>query len=339
LTQREKAIETDQHYCYRNGQPVIRKSFHLFSIVVVSPSRSRSCEMVDGVKDEPVKDLGNINKALTQRLLERKYGGDKSAVPTIDYLAVQSKAVPNTLPGITRIVSVTNSSEGKVVKVKGYCYCNDQPVIEVVSSFFYRGRFVDSDYENTFDTTEEPDYLVHLEGDADVGVLQSKEWFDWDDMSPSLLAGTSLIFRIQSQVSFKDKTTYRNVSVSGDIFVQNQLKVLVKVGSVDFQRDDSQGNPVLAYLQLHGTPQGLTTPLSNGYSLNTPDVNTTFNAPLTNELYSKISGDFNPIHVNPYFSDFASLPATITHGLWSSAATRCYVESIEARGHPDCMIA
>ena len=55
------------------------------------------------VKDEPVKDLlGNINEALIQRLLERKYGGDKSAVPTIDYLAVQSKAVPKTLPGVTR---------------------------------------------------------------------------------------------------------------------------------------------------------------------------------------------------------------------------------------------
>ena len=55
------------------------------------------------VKDEPVKDLlGNINKALIQRLLERKYGGDKSAVPTIDYLAVQRKAVLKTLPGIIR---------------------------------------------------------------------------------------------------------------------------------------------------------------------------------------------------------------------------------------------
>jgi hypothetical protein len=40
----------------------------------------------------------------TQRVLERKYGGDKSAVrvPTIDYLAVQSKAVPETLPSVTR---------------------------------------------------------------------------------------------------------------------------------------------------------------------------------------------------------------------------------------------
>ena len=54
------------------------------------------------MKDEPVKDLlGNINRALILRLLERKYSGDKSAIPTINYLAVQSKAVPETLPGVT----------------------------------------------------------------------------------------------------------------------------------------------------------------------------------------------------------------------------------------------
>ena len=51
------------------------------------------------------------------------------------------------------------------------------------------------------------------------------------------------------------------------------------------------------------------------------------------------SGDFNPIHINPYFSDFASLPATITYGLWSSAATRRYVETVVAQGHPDRVIA
>jgi fatty acid synthase subunit alpha len=89
-----------------------------------------------------------------------------------------------------------------------------------------------------------------------------KNGLNGDDMPPLLLAGTPLVFRIQSQVSFKDKTAYCNVSVSGDIFVRNQLKVLVKVGSVDFQQDDSQGNPVLAYLQRRGTPQGLTTPIT-----------------------------------------------------------------------------
>jgi fatty acid synthase subunit alpha len=237
-----------------------------------------------------------------------------------------------------RIVSVTNANEGKIVKVKGYVYRDSQPVIEVVSAFLYRGRFID--YENTFQTTEEPDYVVLLENDAAVGVLQSKEWFEWDDESKPLLAGTSLIFRIQAQVSFKDRTSYRNVSVSGDIFVRNQLKVLVKVGTVDFQQDDSQGNPVLAYVQRHGTPEGLVTPLPNdGYTLTTVDESTFFNAPLTNEPYSKISGDFNPIHINPYFSDYAALPATITHGLWSSAATRRYVENIVAQGHPDRVLA
>ena len=247
-------------------------------------------------------------------------------------------AVGDVCKAEARIISVINASEGKIVKVKGFVYRQGQRVIEVVSSFLYRGRF--SDYENTFDTTEEPDYIVPLQSDADVGVLQSKEWFEWENESSPPLAGTSLIFRIQSQVSFKDRTAYRNVSVSGDIFIRNQLKVLVKVGSVDFQQDDSQGNPVLSYLQRHGTPLGLTTPLANeGYTLTNPDLSTAFNAPLTNEPYSKISGDFNPIHINPYFSDFASLPATITHGLWSSAATRRYVETVVAKGHPDRVIA
>jgi fatty acid synthase subunit alpha len=232
---------------------------------------------------------------------------------------------------------VTNANEGKIVKVKGYVHRGKEPVIEVVSAFLYRGRF--ADYENTFETTEEPNYVVTLETDADVGVLQSKEWFGWENVSP-LLAGTSLIFRVRSQVSFKDKSSFRNVSVSGDVFVRDQLKNLIKVGSVDFQRDDSQGNPVVAYLQRFGSPEGLVVPLSNdGYSLTKSDDSTSFNAPLTNEPYSHISGDFNPIHINPYFSDYASLPATITHGLWSSAATRKYVENIVAKGQPDRVLA
>ena len=82
--------------------------------------------------------------------------------------------------------------------------------------------------------------------------------------------------------------------------------------------------------------QFVTDPLANdGYHLHTPTGLTVFNSPLTNEPYSKVSGDFNPIHINPYFSDFASLPGTITHGLWSSAATRRYLENVVAKGYPE----
>ena len=235
-----------------------------------------------------------------------------------------------------KIVSVTNSNEGKTVKVKGHVFRDDKPVIEVVSAFLYRGRF--SDYDNTFETTEEVDYVVELETDADVGVLQSKEWFDWTDESKPLAPGASLIFRVQTAVTFKDKNSFRDISVSGDVLVRNELKEYIKVGYIDFQQDDCRGNPVLAYLQRHGTPEGLATPLPNdGYSLS--GAGASFNAPLTNEPYSKISGDFNPIHVNPYFSCYASLPGTITHGMWSSAATRRYVESVVAKGHPERVVA
>ena len=130
------------------------------------------------------------------------------------------------------------------------------------------------------------------------------------------------------------------VSVSGDVFVRDQIKRLVKVGAVDFLHDDSRGNPVVEYLHRNGTPQGLMTPLPNdGYTMPTPSGLTVFNSPATNEPYSKISGDFNPIHVNPYFSDFASLPGTITHGMWSSAATRRFIETVVAQGRPDRVVA
>ena len=102
-----------------------------------------------------------------------------------------------------RIASVTNTDAGKVVKVKGHIYHAGQPVIEVVSAFLYRGRF--TDYENTFETTEETDYLVDPPEDAAIGVLQSKEWFEWDDESVRLNTGTALIFRVQSQVTFKNQ--------------------------------------------------------------------------------------------------------------------------------------
>ena len=237
-----------------------------------------------------------------------------------------------------RIVSVINTDAGKAVKVKGFVTRDAQPVIEVVSSFLYRGRF--DDFCNTFEVVEEPDYLVEVTNDAAVGVLKSKEWFDWDDETKPLQAGTTLVFRVKSEVTYRNKTCFQSVNVSGDIFVRDQIKRLVKVGSVDFLHEDSRGNPVVEYLRRHGQPQGQVCPLPNdGYNMATPSGTTVFTSPATNEPYSKVSGDFNPIHVNPYFSDFASLPGTITHGMWSSAATRRFVETVVAQGKPNRVIA
>lgn len=233
--------------------------------------------------------------------------------------------------------AVINGDAGKTVRVKGYIYRDGRPIIECSSAFLYRGRF--TEFDSTFELIEEPDYLVHLPTDADVGVLRSKEWFEWDDEAKPLQAGASIIFRVKSDVTYRNKTCYKVVSVTGAIYERDALKQLVKVGTVEFSQDDSRGNPVVAYLQRHGQPQGLVVPLSGeGYTMTSP-ANTIFKSPATNEPYSKASGDYNPIHINPYFADLATLPGTITHGMWSSAATRRYIETVVAHGRPDRVVA
>ncbi|KAG8733585.1 3-oxoacyl-[acyl-carrier-protein] synthase [Ceratobasidium sp. 423] len=206
-----------------------------------------------------------------------------------------------------RIASVTNGESGKTVKVTGFVLRDGKPVIEVTSSFLYRGTF--TDYQNTFEIIEEPEYIVKIASAVDVGVLSSKGWFEWGDDSEPLRPGTTLVFK---------------------------LKELVKVATVSYSTGHAHGNLVLSYLSRHGEVQGDVKKLNgNGYTLTSSAVSSSFIAPATNKPYSKISGDFNPIHINPYFSDYAVLPGTITHGMWPSAATREYVENVVVQGRPE----
>jgi fatty acid synthase subunit alpha len=162
-----------------------------------------------------------------------------------------------------------------------------------------------------------------------VGVLQSEEWFDWDNDAKPLLPGTKLIFRVQMEVAYKNKTTYSSVNVTGKVYVRDQLKTPIPVATIDYTNGVSVGNPVTAYLQRHRVAQDQPVPFDNACTL------TKANAPTTNEPYSQISGDYNPIYINSYFSDFAFLLGTITHAMWSSAATCKYVETVVAQGKPD----
>lgn len=235
-----------------------------------------------------------------------------------------------------RVVSVINGDNGKTVKVKGYVLRQGEPVIEVSSAFFYRGRF--KDFENTFETIDEPDYVVEMTRPTSVGILQSKSWLEWDDDSVPLDVGSTLTFKTRSELRYRDKTTFSSVKVTGAAFVRSSTKQLVQVATVDYEAHNSYGNPVVEYLKRHGKATGLPIPLeTGGYSLTDGSAN--YRTPLTNEPYSKISGDFNPIHINPYFSDLASLPGTITHGMWNSAAVRKYLESSVADNRPERVTA
>ena len=237
-----------------------------------------------------------------------------------------------------RIISITNSDSGKAVKVKGSVLRDGQAVLEVTSSFLYRGRF--TDYINTFEIVDAADYAITLATEAEIGVLKSKEWFQWDDTSVSLTLGTTLIFKTQSESTYKGKNTFASVTVTGAAYTKNQLKQLKQVATIESCVEDAHGNVVLGYLQRHGKVLGEAALFeTGGYTLTSSEFPAVIDAPLTNEPYSNISGDFNPIHINPYFSDYAALPGTITHGMWSSAATRKYVENVVARGIPERVLS
>ncbi len=206
---------------------------------------------------------------------------------------VQPLCVGDVCSAEARVVSVVNSDSGKAVKVKGYVLRNGEPVIEVTSSFLYRGRF--TDYINTFEIIDETDYVVDLLNETSVGVLKAKDWFQWDDESKPLQSGTSLTFRTKSELRYKDKTTLGSIKVSGAAFVRSQTKKLVQVATIDYDAGRTLGNPVIEYLKRQGKATGLAVPLeTGGYSLITDPSTATFTTPKSNEQYSKVSGDFNP---------------------------------------------
>ncbi|TIB03399.1 hypothetical protein E3P94_00662 [Wallemia ichthyophaga] len=237
-----------------------------------------------------------------------------------------------------KIVSIVNSDSGKTVVVKGHVVRDGKPAIEVSSSFLYRGKF--DDYENTFEITDDAQYRVTLKSDSDVALLRSKEWFQWEDERIPLTVGTTLIFDTQSEIHHGNATSYKSLSVSGRANIRNQLKELVPVGSIGLETGMTKGNPVNEYLKRNGEViNGRTLFENDGYSITKSANPSLYVSPFSNESYSKISGDYNPIHINPYFADLGNLPGTIAHGMYGSAATRKYVETVAADNVPSRVLS
>ena len=222
----------------------------------------------------------------------------------------------------SQVNSVLILDVGKVVEVCATITRNGKSVMEVTSQFLYRGTY--DDFETTFQKKIERPMRVKLSSHCDDAVLRSKAWFHLADTETSIL-GQTLTFRMQTVVQFKSKTTYSSVETLGRVFVETPTKA-VQVATVDYRAGPSCGNPVLDYLQRHGSAIEHLLALETSISLTgqTPLVMT---VPESNEAYAEISGDYNPIHVSRIFSSYVDLPGTITHGMYSSAAVRNIVDA------------
>lgn len=228
-----------------------------------------------------------------------------------------------------QVNAVINQASGKMVEVCGTITRDGSPVMEVTSQFLYRGTY--TDFENTFQRKTETPMQIHLATTKDVAVLRSKEWFQLDEAEHDLL-GQTLTFRLQSFVRFKDNTVFSSVETRGQVLMELPTKEVIQVASVDYEAGVSHGNPVTDYLARHGSSIEQPVMFENAIPLSgkTPLL---LRAPASNETYARVSGDYNPIHVSRVFSSYASLPGTITHGMYSSAAVRSLVETWAAENH------
>ncbi|KAJ1560650.1 3-oxoacyl-[acyl-carrier-protein] synthase, partial [Cladochytrium tenue] len=232
------------------------------------------------------------------------------------------------------INSVTINDSGKTVEVKAVLSKAGTHVMEITSSFLYRGKF--TDYENTFRRSTESVYELTLKSVKDVAVLKSRKWVLWHENIPEIEVGSILTFCIESFARFKSATSFSEISTSGVILLVTTRET-VEVGRVAYEGKDCVGNVVVEYLQRNGSSIEKDVFFANGGHSILPDTTifpANIDAPAFNEEYARASGDLNPIHVNPYFADLANLPGTITHGMWTSAASRKFVEIFAAGNQP-----
>ncbi len=224
--------------------------------------------------------------------------------------------------------AVINQPNGKVVEVCGTISRDNKPVLEVTSSFYYRGNY--TDFENSFQKSKETPMQITLSSAKDVAVLKSKQWFQIDDEDFNLL-GQTLTFRLESFVRFKDYNVFSEVSTTGQILVELPSKEIIQIGTVDYEASTSHGNPVIDYLKRNGNVIEQPILFENAIPFKTSSEDgLTLKAPASNEPYAIVSGDYNPIHVSRVFSAYADLKGTITHGMYSSASVRSLVEVFAA---------
>ena len=273
-------------------------------------------------------------KAITKPIFPRVIDGD---LLKLVHLSNSFRMLPGAEPlkkgdvvsSTAQINAVINQDSGKMVEVLGTLKRKGEPFMEVTSQFLYRGTY--TDYENTFQQKHETPMQVHLATSQDVAILKSKEWFVLEDENYDIL-GQTLIFRLQSLMRFKNKKVFSSVETIGQVLLVLPSREIIQLASVEYEAGDSQGNPVVDYLQRHGKSIEQPVNFENPIPLSgkTPLV---LRAPASNETYARVSGDFNPIHVSRVFAAYANLPGTITHGMYSSAAVRSLVETWAAENN------
>ena len=267
-------------------------------------------------------------KAMTQPLFLKTMDGDLSRLVHLSNgFEMLPEASPlklgNVLDSDSRVEAILIQDSGKLVEVTGTIKREGVPVMKVKSQFLYRGCY--TDYENTFQRKREVPMMLHLQSTKEVSRLVSRSWFHPHDPNVDLLRKV-LTFRLESVIHFQNKDTFSGIETTGIVLCQSSTGESQEVATVEYRAGTSRGNPVMDYLEHHGSPEMKRHMFENTSLLN-GQIPLSIEAPASNKLYAEVSGDDNPIHLSRVFANYVALKGNITHGMYISAAVRGLVET------------
>nr|AGQ43602.1 HC-toxin fatty acid synthase beta subunit [Alternaria jesenskae] len=232
---------------------------------------------------------------------------------------------------VARINAIVNQDAGKMVEISAVLSRGKETVMEIISQFLYRGAFVD--YEHTFQWKDEPLMQIRLATAIDVAVLRTRDWFVPMQGCNIDLVGQTLTFQMRSLYKFQSKTVFQKMETHGKVTLDLTPKNVVQVATVHCEVGVCHSNPVIAFLESHGSHVQKPVYFEEPISVPDSEKGLIICVPSSNETYARASGDFNPIHVSRTFANYAGLPGTITHGMYCSAVIQDLVERLAADGN------
>ncbi|KAJ2157084.1 fatty acid synthase alpha subunit Lsd1 [Coemansia sp. RSA 552] len=235
-----------------------------------------------------------------------------------------------------QITKLVNGQAGKIATVHFAYHVRGQQIGFMESDFLFRGHFVDTD--RTFERTHKKKIVVCIPSPVEVRSLEARDWFVYlEDSAARLEPGTLVEFCLDSEYHFANDKVYSHVEIMGSVHIVKPTGQRIHIANIDYMWNTSTGNPVILYLAWYQVDTNKNLFDGGGYPL----VNSTnehlaqARVPHSNHAYARISGDYNPIHIDPFIADLAGLPGTITHGLWTNGCSRAALERVVAAGHPE----
>lgn len=222
----------------------------------------------------------------------------------------------------SRVTAVTHQSNGIAVEVQCDILRSHETVILITSKFLVRQPIMNPG--TLLERKAIPPYQVQLKDSKDLALLLSRGFASLDScVAPDTLLGSLVNFQLHTITQGSPGAAEPSSTRTTGSITITKGHTSEHIGEVQHEGMDATDNPVLRYLERHGTPVEKLVPLEKPIRIHAarPTVHMS-----PTDTYSLISGDYNPIHTSDVFASFCGLPQTIRHGMCTSAAVHAVIQ-------------